>query len=183
MATRLFAAKGFHNVSMHEIAAEAEFATGTLYNFFTSKEDLFFELLVACADAGLALVLPALDGPGDERQRVSRFIRLHDRIPTQHGDSIRLYLLESGGRCLPGPRVQAKKKELDQQIVSRLSEVIAAGMRKGLFNDIDPVVAARCLQTTLESMILAAVAEPETVNLKSDLRKIEAVFFKGLVKS
>jgi len=182
VALRLFADKGFHNVSMHEIAAAAEFATGTLYNFFASKEDLFFELLVSCAEGGLALVLPALDGSGDERQKLGRFIRMHERIPVEQGAAIRLYLLESRGRCLPGPRVEAKKKEIDERVVSRLSAVIAAGVRKGLFHDIDPVIAAKCLSATLESMILAAVAEPQAANLKRDLKKVEAVFFKGIVK-
>jgi hypothetical protein len=32
-------------------------------------------------------------------------------------------------------------------------------------------------------MILTAVADPQAVNLKGDLKKVEAVFFKGLVKS
>ncbi|RPJ04344.1 MAG: TetR/AcrR family transcriptional regulator, partial [Deltaproteobacteria bacterium] len=31
VALRLFSEKGYHNVSMHEIAKEAEFAIGTLY--------------------------------------------------------------------------------------------------------------------------------------------------------
>ena len=182
VALQLFADRGFHNVSMHEIAAAAEFATGTLYNFFASKEDLFFELLVSCAEGGLALILPTLDGPGDERQKLSRFIRMHERIPVEQGAAIRLYLLESRGRCLPGPRVEVKKKEIDQRVVSRLSAVIAAGAHKGLFHAIDPVIAAKCLSATLESMILAAVAEPQAASLKRDLKKVEAVFFKGLVK-
>ncbi len=182
-AMRLFADKGFHNVSMQEIARAAEFATGTLYNFFASKEDLFFELLVSCADGGLALIVPTLEGAVDEREKLSRFIRVHERIPAEQGAAIRLFLLEIPGRHLPGQRVEAKKKEIDERIVSRLSAVIAAGVRKGLFNDIDPVIAARCLSATLESMILAAVADPRAANLKRDLKKVEAVFFKGIVRS
>ena len=34
----LFSEKGFHNVSMNEIAQKAEFAIGTLYKFFENKE-------------------------------------------------------------------------------------------------------------------------------------------------
>jgi hypothetical protein len=39
-ALRLFSEKGYHNVSMHEIAKEAEFGIGTIYKFFANKEDL-----------------------------------------------------------------------------------------------------------------------------------------------
>ena len=36
-ALKLFSEKGFHNVSMHEIAQKAEFAIGTLYKFFKNS--------------------------------------------------------------------------------------------------------------------------------------------------
>ena len=180
VALRLFADKGFYNVTMHEIAAAAEFATGTLYNFFSSKEDLFFELLVSCAEESLALILPALEGPEDEREKLARFIRVHERIVTEQAAAIQLYLLENRGRYLPGPKVEAKKKELDERVISQLSEVIAAGVHKGAFNDIDPLVTAKCLLATLESMVLTG---PQATNLQAELEKVEAVFFKGIVRS
>ncbi len=181
-ALRLFAEKGFLNVSMQEIAAAAEFATGTLYNFFSSKEDLFFELLDATAEESLGMVLSALDGPGDERHRLSLFIHLHTRVIREHGAAFRLYIMESRGRCLPGPRVEAKKKEIDRRIVTQLAGVIASGIDKGLFHNIDPVIAARCLFASLELFVLAAIENPQAVDLDADLKKIETVFFRGLLK-
>ncbi len=182
-ALRLFAEKGFHSVSMQEIAAAAEFATGTLYNFFPSKEDLFFELLLVTGEESLGIVLPALEDPGDERYRLSLFIRLHARIVREQAAALRLYLLESRGRCLPGPRIEAKKKEIDQRIIVPLSNVIAAGVRKGLFNNLDPVIAAKCLSASLETLILAAIEDLQTADLEADLKKVEAVFFKGILRS
>ena len=178
-AMRLFAENGFHNVSMQEIATAAEFATGTLYNFFPSKEDLFFELLASCAEESLALILPALEGPGDEREKLARFIRVHERVVMEQAAAIQLYVLVNRGRYLPGPKLDAKKKEIDERVISRLSDVIAAGVRRGLFNDIDPLMAAKCLLATLESMILA---NPQATDLRAELDKVEAVFFRGFVR-
>jgi len=179
VALRLFVERGFHNVSMHEIAAAAEFATGTLYNFFPSKEDLFFEVLVASSQDAMGLVLPVLDGPGDERDRLSKFIRLHERVVREQSAAIQLYLLENRWRYVPRSRVETKKRGLREKVVRRLSRVIAAGVRRGLFNRIDPRIAAQCLLATLESMILA---DPQATNLRADLEGVEAVFFKGIVK-
>ncbi|HQG48484.1 MAG TPA: TetR/AcrR family transcriptional regulator [Sedimentisphaerales bacterium] len=181
-ALELFAEKGFHNVSMQEIATAAEFATGTLYNFFPSKEDLFFELLVSTAEKSLGIILPVLDGSEDEREKLSRFIRQQERIIREHRKALRLYVLEGRGRCLPGPRVEAKKKEIDERIVSQLSKVIAAGVSKGLLNDVDPVMAAKCLSNSLESLILAAVHESQAIDVNADLAKLQDVFFRGLIK-
>ena len=74
-AMRLFAEKGFHDVSMQEIAAKAEFATGTLYKFFTSKEALFDELTHNCGQRIVGDLTVILDGPGDEVDRLRTFIR------------------------------------------------------------------------------------------------------------
>jgi TetR/AcrR family transcriptional regulator len=182
-ALRLFSEKGFHDVSMQEIAAAAEFGTGTLYHFFSSKEDLFFELMVATAEASLGLVLPALEGPGDERQRLAQYIRLHARVAQEQGEAIRMYLLETRSRYLPRPRVEAKRKELDARVIAQLADVIAAGVRHGRFNHVDPVVTARCLRAALQSITLAAVEDPQGTDLPAELKKVGAVFFQGLVKS
>jgi AcrR family transcriptional regulator len=182
-ARQLFADKGFHNVSMQEIAAAAEFATGTLYNFFPSKEDLFFELLLATVEEHLATVLPVLEAPGDERDKLSLFIRLHSRIVRERGTALRLYLLEGQGRYLPGPRVEAKKKEIDERVITPLSNVIAAGIQKGFFNDMDSLIAAKCLTAALESLVWVAIAGSQAGDLDADLKKAEVVFFSGLLKS
>ena len=41
VATRLFAAKPFHEVRLEDIAAEAKIGKGTIYIYFRSKEDLY----------------------------------------------------------------------------------------------------------------------------------------------
>jgi len=45
VASELFADKDFHNVCMDDIAAKAHVGKGTLYNYFSSKEDLYFSII------------------------------------------------------------------------------------------------------------------------------------------
>ena len=42
---KIFAAKGFHNTTVAEIAGASGFAVGTLYQFFESKEQLYTAML------------------------------------------------------------------------------------------------------------------------------------------
>lgn len=44
-ARKVFAVKGFRNATLDEIAERAEFAKGTIYNYFQSKEELFQHIL------------------------------------------------------------------------------------------------------------------------------------------
>jgi len=44
-AVKLFAEKGFSTTTIDDIAASAEFGKGTIYNYFQSKEDIYFEII------------------------------------------------------------------------------------------------------------------------------------------
>jgi len=44
-AEELFAEEGYYNVTMEMIAEKSEYSKGSLYNYFKSKEVLFFEIL------------------------------------------------------------------------------------------------------------------------------------------
>src|SRR4051794_37232709 len=43
VATRLFVEHGFEHVTVAQIAEAAEVSTKTVFNYFTSKEELFFD--------------------------------------------------------------------------------------------------------------------------------------------
>ncbi len=45
-AERIFCSRGFEEASMDEIAASAEFTKRTVYQYFTSKEDLYFAVVL-----------------------------------------------------------------------------------------------------------------------------------------
>ena len=75
-ATRLFLEHGFGSVSMDELAEAAGLARRTLYNQFTSKEEIFREMLLRVS-GHLEEVFP----PGIETQGgVEEVLRLIARI-------------------------------------------------------------------------------------------------------
>ncbi len=45
-AERVFFTKGYENSSMDEVAKEAEFSKRTLYVYFSSKEQIYFEIMI-----------------------------------------------------------------------------------------------------------------------------------------
>jgi AcrR family transcriptional regulator len=61
-ATRLFVEHGFENVTVAQIAEAAQVSVKTVFNYFSSKEDLFFDRADDVRDALLATVRERPEG-------------------------------------------------------------------------------------------------------------------------
>ena len=77
---RLFSDKGYHNVSMHEIAKEAEFGIGTLYKFFTNKEDLYKALIMGMAEKYHHTLMQVLEQERNPLQAIKRYIAVRQKL-------------------------------------------------------------------------------------------------------
>jgi AcrR family transcriptional regulator len=64
-AAKLFSEKGFSHTTLEEIAAKAEFGTGTIYNYFQSKEDILKSILDFLFDESNELVEICAQKTGD----------------------------------------------------------------------------------------------------------------------
>ena len=74
-AEKLFAERGFFETSMEDVAAEAEYATGTLYRYFSSKEDLYHSLLLRKGRAYFAGMKVSLAEAASPLERLQALIR------------------------------------------------------------------------------------------------------------
>ncbi len=181
-AMKLFAEKGYHNVSMNEIAAEAEFATGTLYNFFASKEALYEEIMAQCAERVLGQALPVLDA-GDERDRIAGFIRQSVAVFRESAAVVRLSLQATGGPSLAmsGAHQGVTHKKVQSRLLAKLTEVFASGVRKGVFRKVDPAVAAMALLAALEALVFSTAQDAQEGLFEQRITQFEELFFKGIL--
>jgi len=84
-AARLFGSQLYHEVRMDDIAAEAAVGKGTLYRYFTDKEDLFEALLLKAAEQLQKRIRQAIDSTEGYRNKlialVEAGIRFYDERP------------------------------------------------------------------------------------------------------
>lgn len=74
-ALRVFAERGFHNTTMDDIAQTSEVAKGTLYRYFSSKDDLLEQLLRATSRELVSRFSAAFGNDKDILEQIEAFIR------------------------------------------------------------------------------------------------------------
>jgi AcrR family transcriptional regulator len=181
-ALNLFASKGFHNVSMQDVAVESEFAVGTLYNFFQSKEQLFIELLKDCAEKIYQVLWPILDSNQQEDRTLRDFIKVHSKLAEDNIKFIKLYVSEyctlTGIAKISVPRAE----EIKLTLFTKLEEIIARGIDRKIFRNVDSEIVAKALTSTLESFILESSKNFLREKIEEGLTKIEQLFLDFLLK-
>ena len=182
-ALSLFSEKGYHNVSMQEIAETAEFAIGTLYKFFQNKEDLYKALVMEQSERFEVAFEAAIAGPADEIEKLRNFVRIRRDMCRDNLPFIRLFLAESKGASfnLKAGLDADLRKKIDA-FMEKLAHVFESGMENGRFQKIaDPYSLAIALDSVIDAFILLWVESPERHPFPDDPDVILNIFFKGLL--
>jgi AcrR family transcriptional regulator len=140
-ALEVFAESGLARARVEDIAARAGVAKGTVYLYFTSKEDLFREA-IRDRVARTVDTLSAAAAPGEPEERLAHFIDAywkHLRRP-MFGDLYRLILAE-----LPQfPEfMRFYGEEISDRVLDLVAAVVHEGTERGHFRTMDPAVGAR----------------------------------------
>ena len=182
-ALTLFSEKGYHSVSMHEIAEKAEFAIGTLYKFFKNKEDLYKALILEQADRFHDAVTKAIEEPDDEVEKLRNYVKAKGAVYRANVSVIRLYFAETGGASF---NVMAG---LDREIRERyghflqtLASIFESGMKRKRFEKIaDPYHLAVALDSFTNAYLFLWLEAPERHPYPEDPDIILNILFKRLV--
>ncbi len=179
-ALKLFTERGFHNVSMQQIAEASEFAVGTLYNFFDSKEALFDELTRSCGERITNELIAILDGPGTEVERLTKFIRHAPTLLEENAEFVKLYVSELGAR---GAKLSKSRVIEDSHIMlnSRLERLLENGMRQGIFRRVDSTIAMQAINSTIETLAFENAGHFDKTTVTEMFKKVEQLFVEGLL--
>ena len=179
-ALRLFSEKGFYNVSVQEIAEASEFGIGTLYSFFESKEALFEELINDTSELIVNELLQVLDSSCNERELLSKFIRVQPKWQKKYGKVIKLYISEVGIKGFRASKIREENK-ISEVINSKLALIIEQGIQKGIFRPVDPEIAAKTLGSIIETLIFETTGSCNKNEVINKFNKVEELFLEGLL--
>ena len=181
-AWRLFSSRGFDQVTVAEIARQAQVAEATVFNYFSSKEDLFYWPLEAFG-ARLVETVGARP-PGESAVAAFRRALLADGgllAEAEGGAAQAAQRLRTVNRVIAGsPALQAR----EEQAISRTAEALAAVLAADTgAPDSDPVplVAANALlgahRALLEYARRRVLAGADLTGLAAEVRQHAAAAF------
>jgi TetR/AcrR family fatty acid metabolism transcriptional regulator len=131
-ALEVFAAKGFHEAKVTEIARTAGIADGTIYLYFKNKDDLLislFESRLEQINSGLRAQLAETSNP---REQVESFIRYHLRLAEQ-SPMLAAFITVELRRSAKFIKEYAKKQLTEY--LDQLGRVIERGKEDGSFRN------------------------------------------------
>lgn len=179
-ALELFLEKGYHNVSMHEIAEKAEFAIGTLYKFFNNKEELYKALMMEKAMEYHRVIMGVLDKEDDVLAVVEDFIAAKARLFSESLAELRLYFAETQGASFN------IKAGLDRDIrklydvsLERLASVLEKGIRANVLRDVNPYYLAVALEGFTNAFLFCWLEDPDRHPYKANVPLITELFLRG----
>ncbi|MFH0998333.1 MAG: TetR/AcrR family transcriptional regulator [Pseudomonadota bacterium] len=182
-ALELFSQKGYHNVSMHEIAAKSEFAIGTLYKFFSNKEDLYKALVLELSDRFHAALSKAIETPGDEIDKLRRYVQSKGEVFRDKAATIRLYFAETRGasfNILAGLDQDIRNRR--ERFLEHIAIIFESGIRAGRFHPIaEPYILAVALDSLCNAFLFLWLENPEKHSYPENPDAILNIIFKGLV--
>jgi len=180
---RLFSSRGFHNVSMQDIAAESEFAVGTLYKFFPSKEQLFAELSKDCAKKIYQILWPILQTEEREDVKVRNFIKLHGKLVEDNIEFIKLYVSERGKLAVSKSSGNEQADNVKIVLGKKLENVINVGIQNEILRDVDAEITSLSIMASIQSLVFEGLNEFTKEKMEQGLAKLEHLFVDGLLLS
>jgi AcrR family transcriptional regulator len=175
-AFRLFADRGFEKVSVAEIAREAQVAEATVFNYFPSKEDLFYSRLEAFG-ARLTEEVSAR-APGEPVIAAFRRALMAETgllAQVEAGDSEALARLRTVSRVVDAsPALRTREQQAITRNAEALAALLAAETSAG-DDDLRPQVAANALlglhRALIDYVRRRVLADQELTGLAADVRK------------
>jgi len=181
-AITLFARQGFERTTTKEIAAAAGISEGTIYKYFTSKQEILFAFIEPVAFKTVPEFF-AEHRDHDDEQLVCAFIRNRFSIFENNRDLVRVIF----GEAMFNPSLAGELHRMIAPAKGALVEYINRREQEGIFREVDPEVAARALMGSILMTFvvwdLLVQGQPSVTSNVTLSEELTGIFLRGVLKT
>ncbi len=133
-AAELFSKKHYHEVMMDDVAKLISVAKGTVYNYFTSKEELYFTIMHTRMESLLALLKQKIESEQNSIDSLRAFVVHLYMFMMKHRKFFLIYQRET----LNGSNSFCEDLiSLEKQMKQMIMQIILRGEKEGIFRKVD----------------------------------------------
>jgi AcrR family transcriptional regulator len=152
VAEMVFAQKGYHSATIEQIAHEAEFATGTIYNFFSSKEDLYSQVIYGIIQDFMDKFEKEVLSKDDPRDAIAALIVLRLGHFKKHQGFLRAsFEVTPGSRISPELAIPPNCTQMYEKYIQQVTDIFRRGVESGIFDKLDPLYLTLSLQGVINA--------------------------------
>lgn len=176
-AAKVFSAKGFHQAKVEEIASAAGVGKGTVYEYFTSKNEIFQEMLRSMLELYQQYFEEIIDTnrPVCEQLYVIMDTHLHFLAENR---AMFNFILE------PHPSLDAEMQNWmltkRSDFLDGLAKLLQAGVERGELKPVDTFLAAQIVFGTMVTLSGEVFLGKKGMNYKEVINHTLEILFKGL---
>ncbi len=179
-ALELFSKRGYHGVSMQEIAKKAEFAIGTIYKFFKGKEHLYTTLMSDVAVKYHAVLKEVLSTDEDTVAVLGEYVRTKAGIFADNASALRLHVGWGRGASFD---IRAGLDEeigrLYDEVLEALALVMETGVQKKVLKALDPHYMAVALDGLTNAFLFCWLKDSERHPYQANAAMVMELFLRG----
>lgn len=177
-ATVVFAERGFAGAQVADVASRAGVAAGTVYLYFTSKDDLLVSLFNRTMQQSLDEADAILTAVADPAARLQRFAELH--LSRLGRDRHLAVVFQVELRHSTKFMAEFSTTRL-REYLGLIRDTIALGQARGDFrDDVTPTLCAKLLFGALDEMATNWVLSDRDYSLQADASRIVDLFVRGV---
>ena len=180
-AEKIFSVKGYHNVTMAEIADASGFSTGSLYQFFEGKEDLYTSMICEKLDVMYTEIRQTTEKAAGVIDKIDLLVEAQLRFMEKNADFCRL-LLKGEGSVLTETMTSLREKLLEGYLrhINFIENMLRDGIVKGVIRDLPANDVAQSLYFLIRASSMEWMLSPEKESLCTKKSFILDFFLNGV---
>ncbi len=180
-AEKIFAARGYHNVTMAEIASASGFSTGSLYQYFTGKENLYSTMICDKLDLMYRRVRDQVKKAEGIEGKIEAIISAHFLFVEENTDFCRLFL-PGENTIISEVMLSMREKMIAdyRQHLIFIENILKVGTKNGYLRNLPVDALARALFGLIRTTAIDWMIKPATKKMTMQKDFILEIFLRGV---
>jgi AcrR family transcriptional regulator len=179
-AEKIFAAKGFHNTTMAAVASASGFATGTLYQFFEGKENLYNIMVSEKLDRMYLEIRESVNSQERMVDKIEKLVESHFHFAENNVDFCDL-LIRGEGLTLSDKGTILRDKLIADYFnhIGFVENIMRFGIETRTLKGGDPRMMAYTLLGIIRSFFYYWMLANQNTPLSDKVGCVSDIFLKG----